>query len=73
MDSRVKLRGNVQSGIEVLDRLLSDADAPPIPPDARDAVAAVQALLLGHWYQGLPTLLASSRGVFGPRESRRPR
>jgi peptidoglycan hydrolase-like protein with peptidoglycan-binding domain len=57
----------VQCGIQVLDRVLSDAGAPPIPPDARDAVAAVQALLLGHGYEGLPTLLASACGMFGPR------
>jgi hypothetical protein len=57
----------VDCGIVALDRLLSDATAPPIPPDAREAVSAVQALLIGHGYEGLPTLLAASCGTFGPR------
>lgn len=54
-------------GIVALDRLLGDETAPPIQPEAREAVAAVQALLIGHGYQGLPTLLAPSCGMFGPR------
>ena len=53
-------------GIVTLDRLWTDADAPPIAPTDRDAVAAVQSLLLGHGFSRMPTLLARDCGIYGP-------
>jgi hypothetical protein len=57
----------VQSGIVAIDRLLTDGAAPAIQPTDREAVAAVQALLIGHGYSRLPTMLSPSCGVFGPQ------
>src|SRR3954470_20393892 len=53
-------------GIATLDRLWTDADAPSIAPADRDAVAAVQSLLLGHGFSGMPTILARDCGIYGP-------
>jgi peptidoglycan hydrolase-like protein with peptidoglycan-binding domain len=54
-------------GIAALDRLWTDAAAPPIAPTDRDSVAAVQSLLLGHGFSGMPTLLSRSCGIYGPQ------
>ena len=52
-------------GIATLDRLWTDADAPSIAPADRDAVAAVQSLLLGHGFSRMPTILARDCGIYG--------
>ena len=52
--------------IATLDRLWTDADAPSIVPADRDAVAAVQSLLLGHGFSRMPTILARDCGIYGP-------
>jgi len=44
-------------GIAALDRLWTDDTAPSIAPTDRESVAAVQALLLGHGFSGMPTVL----------------
>jgi len=54
-------------GIATLDRLWIDADAPSIVPTDRDAVAAVQSLLLGHGFNRMPTILARDCGIYGPQ------
>ena len=54
-------------GIATLDRLWIDADAPSIAPTDRDAVAAVQSLLLGHGFTRMPTILARDCGIYGPQ------
>ncbi len=54
-------------GIATLDRLWIDADAPSIAPTDRDAVAAVQSLLLGHGFSRMPTILARDCGIYGPQ------
>src|SRR4051794_15230442 len=54
-------------GIVTLDRLWTDAAAPSIAPTDREAVAAIQALLLGHGFSRMPTLLARDCGVYGPQ------
>jgi peptidoglycan hydrolase-like protein with peptidoglycan-binding domain len=53
-------------GIASIDRLMSDASGPSIDASDREAVGAVQALLSGHGYRGLPSLLDPSCGMFGP-------
>jgi hypothetical protein len=54
-------------GILALDRLWTDDTAPPVAPGDRESVAAVQALLVGHGYDRLPTLLARDCGIYGPQ------
>jgi hypothetical protein len=54
-------------GIVALDRLWMDETAPPVAPGDRESVAAVQALLIGHGYDRLPTVLAQDCGVYGPQ------
>jgi peptidoglycan hydrolase-like protein with peptidoglycan-binding domain len=54
-------------GIAALDRLMSDASAPPIERTDREGVGAVQALLSGHGFHGMPCLLDASCGRFGPQ------
>jgi peptidoglycan hydrolase-like protein with peptidoglycan-binding domain len=56
------------SGIPSVDALYSGAAAPPIGPDADPAaIGAIQDLLSGHGFTGLPNLAASAYGVFGPK------
>jgi len=57
----------MRCGIAALDRLWTDDAAPPVAPTDRESVAAVQALLIGHGYTRLPTVLAPSCGVYGPQ------
>src|SRR5262245_33088728 len=57
----------MECGIAALDRLWSDEAAPCITASDREAVAAVQGLLIGHGYRRLPTLLSASCGLFGPQ------
>jgi peptidoglycan hydrolase-like protein with peptidoglycan-binding domain len=54
-------------GIVALDRLWTDAAAPSIAPTDRESVAAVQALLLGHGFSSMPTVLSRDCGVYGPQ------
>lgn len=54
-------------GIAALDRLMSDASGPAIEPTDREAVGAVQALLSGHGFHGMPCILDASCGLFGSR------
>ena len=54
-------------GIAALDRLMLDASGPPIERTDRDAVAAVQTLLSGHGFHGMPSMLDASCGHFGPQ------
>jgi hypothetical protein len=54
-------------GIVALDRLWTDAAAPPIAPTDRDSIAAVQSLLLGHGFASMPTVLSRTCGVYGPQ------
>jgi len=54
-------------GIAALDRLWTDDTAPSIAPTDRESVAAVQALLLGHGFSGMPTVLSRDCGVYGPQ------
>ena len=54
-------------GIVALDRLWTDATAPPIAPSDRESVAAVQSLLLGHGFSRMPTVLSRDCGVYGPK------
>src|SRR5262252_78358 len=54
-------------GIAALDRLWTDATAPSIAPTDRESVAAVQALLLGHGFSSMPTVLSSDCGVYGQK------
>jgi len=51
----------------VLDRLWTDDTAPSIAPTDRESVAAVQALLLGHGFNTMPTVLSRDCGVYGPQ------
>jgi hypothetical protein len=56
------------SGIPSLDALYSGAPAPPLGPDSDPAaIGAVQDLLSGHGFAGLPNLAAPSYGRFGPK------
>jgi peptidoglycan hydrolase-like protein with peptidoglycan-binding domain len=57
------------SGITALDALLTNPAA-VLPAGNRDAVGAVQALLIGHGFRRLPTMLAPAYGTFGPETSR---
>lgn len=54
-------------GIAALDRLMADASGPSIERTARDAVGAVQTLLSGHGFHGMPSMLDASYGHFGPQ------
>lgn len=54
-------------GIVGLDNLWTDDTAPAIAPTDRESVAAVQSLLIGHGFSGLPTVLSRDCGVYGPR------
>jgi hypothetical protein len=54
-------------GIAALDRLMSDASSSPIERTDRDAVGAVQNLLSGHGFRGMPSMLDASCGHFGPQ------
>ena len=54
-------------GIVTLDRLWTDAAAPSIAPTDREAVGAVQSLLLGHGFSRMPTILARDCGIYGPQ------
>jgi hypothetical protein len=53
-------------GIVALDNLWTDDAAPPIAPTDRESVAAVQSLLIGHGFSGLPTVLSPDYGIYGP-------
>lgn len=53
-------------GIDSIDRLMLDASAPAIDGTDREAVAAVQALLRGHGFPRMPSLLDQSFGTLGP-------
>lgn len=53
-------------GIAAIDRLMSDASAPSIEATDREAIGAVQGLLSGHGFRGLPSLLDPSCGTLGP-------
>ncbi len=54
-------------GIPSIDALYSGAAAPPIGPDADPAaIGAVQDLLSGHGFAGLPSLAMPAYGIFGP-------
>jgi len=56
------------SGIPSLDALYSGVSAPPIGPDADPAaIGAVQDLLTGHGFAGLPNPAEPSHGRFGPK------
>jgi hypothetical protein len=57
----------MECGIVALDRLWTDGTASPVAPSDRESVAAVQALLIGHGYNRLPTMLARDCGVYGPQ------
>lgn len=54
-------------GIAALDRLWIDDTAPSIAPTDRESVGAVQALLLGHGFSRMPTILSHDCGVYGPQ------
>lgn len=56
----------MQCGIPPIDRLVADASALPVATADRSAVAAVQALLIGHGFRRLPTMLDRSCGSYGP-------
>ena len=62
-----KLQASMGCGIVALDRLWMDDTAPCVAPSDRESVAAVQALLIGHGYNRLPTVLARDCGVYGPQ------
>jgi len=56
-----------QCGIPRIDALYSTASAPPIRPgDDPAAIGALQDLLSGHGFQGLPGMTSPSYGTFGP-------
>jgi peptidoglycan hydrolase-like protein with peptidoglycan-binding domain len=60
----------VRCGIQRIDQLFSGAPAaPPLGAGEADtaAVGAVQDLVSGHGYSGLPTMLSTSYGVFGTK------
>jgi hypothetical protein len=56
----------MKCGIAAIDRLMADASAPAVDAADRPAVAAVQSLLTGHGFRGLPTPLDRSSGILGP-------
>jgi hypothetical protein len=56
----------MKCGITAIDRLMTDATAPSIDATDRAAVGAVQALLAGHGFRGLPSLLDPLSGTLGP-------
>ena len=56
----------MNSGIVEIDTLFVNPSAQPVDTSNRPVVAAVQALLAGHGFRGMPTLLDSSSGMFGP-------
>ena len=53
-------------GIPSIDRLMADASAAPADTADRSAVAAIQALLIGHGFRRLPTLVDRGCGTYGP-------
>lgn len=55
------------TGIAEIDPLLTDPSSQPLRLDrgGRDAVGAVQDLLTGHGYKGLPSILLPSYGAYG--------
>jgi peptidoglycan hydrolase-like protein with peptidoglycan-binding domain len=53
-------------GLPTIDRLMADASAPPVDTADRSAVAATQALLIGHGFRRLPALLDRACGTYGP-------
>jgi hypothetical protein len=54
-------------GIPRIDALYSTASAPSIGPgDDPAAIGALQDLLSGHGFQGLPAMTSPSYGTFGP-------
>ena len=57
----------MECGIAWLDRLWTDDTAPPVAAGDRESIGAVQALLIGHGYTQLPTVLAQDCGVYGPQ------
>jgi peptidoglycan hydrolase-like protein with peptidoglycan-binding domain len=61
--------GVVRCGIQRIDDLFTGALAPPINSAETDAAAigAVQDLLTGLCFPGLPTLLSSTYGIFGQK------
>ncbi|MBV9209289.1 MAG: N-acetylmuramoyl-L-alanine amidase, partial [Acidobacteria bacterium] len=61
-----------QSGIAAIDNLFSSQNASPIITGSadREAIGLIQDLLVGHGAVGLPGLLSSSRGSFGPTTTR---
>jgi hypothetical protein len=54
------------TGIPSIDALFSGEPEAALGAD-RESVGAVQALLIGHGFRTLPTLLAGSYGIFGPQ------
>jgi N-acetyl-anhydromuramyl-L-alanine amidase AmpD len=65
------LSSTARCGIPRIDDLFQAASsaAPPLDETENEpaAIGAIQDLLTGHGYSGLPTLLSSSYGTFGPR------
>src|SRR5262245_20474677 len=54
-------------GIRTIDALLDGSSTAAVQVGDREAVGAVQALLIGHGFRSLPTILASSYGTLGPQ------
>ena len=61
----------MNSGIAEIDRSFVDPSAQPVDTSNRPVVAAVQALLAGHGFRGMPTLLDSSSGCSVRSHTRR--
>jgi hypothetical protein len=59
----------VACGIARIDQLMDEAATPPLQPSESDplALGAVQDLLTGLGFSGLPTVLSSAYGVCGPK------
>jgi peptidoglycan hydrolase-like protein with peptidoglycan-binding domain len=57
----------IPCGIEAIDALLNGSSTTPIQAADREGVGAAQALLIGHGFHSLPTMLASSYGMLGPQ------
>lgn len=58
-----------KSRIERIDRLLDETGVEPVRPGDPDrkAVGIIQELLICHGFPGMPNILSTSRGIFGPR------
>ncbi len=58
----------IGSGISFIDNLFSQAEAPAIREGAApDAVGAIQDLLTGHGFPGLPTVVSTNYGIWSPK------